>query len=107
MVKAVSNYKNHPISLEIEKILQKQIIVSGGKEIDLLTFYSKYGSTEITHILDEKSGWTELSKNLILNNLFFIGTCSFDGDLFSTITDNGKVIIFKGQMNSGFFNFSN
>ena len=61
------------------------------------------GFVEFTHILDEKSGWKESKKEVFFEGqITFIGTCSFDGDMF-VIRKGQESIIFKGHLNSGYY----
>lgn len=62
----------------------------------------KEKSIEFTHIFNLEEGWekTELTPS-IFKNVNHLGKCAFDGDMFSAVSDNKFIQIFKGHLNNG------
>lgn len=63
---------------------------------------TKEKPVEFTHVFHTAKGWGKcvLSPSAY-ESVVYLGNCVIDGDMFSALTDDGLINIYKGHLNSG------
>ena len=77
----------------------KQVIM-----IPSLTEAKEEKPVEFTHITHPKEGWRLTSHKPTdddVINVFYIGKCVVDGDMFAVTSNDRMIRIYKGHLNSG------
>ena len=62
---------------------------------------------KFTHYLSDDRGWVEAGRQPHQSNtsdVYYLGNCKRNGDMFMDIDTCGNICIFKGQLNSGKLN---